>query len=349
MHPTPHTDTGEALTIAIIAGAALLLLIVVFIGAGASLNQRPDSCHAQPSPGTAASSIPADYLRVYQQAGRSASIAWNLLAAIGKIESDHGRSHQPGVHSGANYAGAAGPMQFGIGGAAGNTWGGTPRHRATQHTPGYATDGNHDGWANVYDPADAIPAAAHYLKAHGAPGDVRAALFAYNRSTDYVDLVMTWAARYAAHGAENITAAQSPVCERADSGLLPKGAAGKVITYARAQLGKPYVYGAQGPGAFDCSGLTMMAYRAAGISIPRTSQAQWTTEPHIQPGREQPGDLVFFPGSDGTPSQPGHVGIVTSKSHMIAAPHTGTVVQDQVYGGRADLVGFARPTDKATG
>ena len=75
-------------------------------------------------------------------------------------------------------AGAAGPMQFGIGGLAGNTWGGAPVHPASEHTGGYGIDGDHDGIVNVYDPGDAIPSAAAFLKAHGAPADIQAALFA---------------------------------------------------------------------------------------------------------------------------------------------------------------------------
>ncbi|WP_169806978.1 C40 family peptidase [Actinomadura macra] len=117
----------------------------------------------------------------------------------------------------------------------------------------------------------------------------------------------------------------------------------KVITYAKAQLGKPYIWGAEGPDSFDCSGLTMMAYRAAGISIPRTSQTQYRHGRRIQPGTEQPGDLVFFhPGDSG----PEHVGIVYAPNNgtMITAPHTGAKVRYQSYknypGGP---LGFTRP------
>ena len=65
-----------------------------------------------------------------------------------------------------------------------------------------------------------------------------------------------------------------------------------------------------GPDAFDCSGLVMMAYQAAGVSIPRTSEDQWADLPHVS--SPQPGDLVFFPGSDGTWAAPGHVALVIS-------------------------------------
>jgi hypothetical protein len=99
--------------------------------------------------GAGSADIPADYLRLYQAAGRDYSVDWRILAAIGKNESDHGRSTAPGVASGLNYARCcAGPMQFCTVSSCGNTW------------DEYAIDGNGDGTASVYDPADAIPAAA---------------------------------------------------------------------------------------------------------------------------------------------------------------------------------------------
>ena len=112
-----------------------------------------------------------------------------MLAAIGKFESDHGRSRLPGVRSGWNPAGAAGPMQFGIGvGRAGNAW------------ARYGRDFDRDGHPSVYDPGDAIPAAADYLCAAGAPRRLDGALFAYNHSWAYVAKVKAIAARYRARG-----------------------------------------------------------------------------------------------------------------------------------------------------
>ncbi len=350
--PTRHeirSDGGEIHAGLAAAAGAVLLMVAIFIGAGSAIDtQDPSACQIQPAPSDQASnSIPADYLELYRRAGQQYGIPWNVLAAVGKTESDHGRDRSPGVHSGANFAGAAGPMQIGIGGTAGNNWGGTPRHRADAHVGGYGVDGNGDGWADVYDPADAIPAAARYLKAHGAPADIRKALFAYNPSTDYVNHVLAVAADYASHGAEAIVATGNISCEQAALGPLPANSvAAKVIAYARAQIGKPYVYGGTGPDGFDCSGLTMMAYRAAGVTIPRLSDAQYWWGAYVPPGQEQPGDLVFFnylPGHSG----PGHVGIVYNPASgtMIVAPHTGANVRFQSYknypGGP---VGFTRPT-----
>jgi hypothetical protein len=112
--------------------------------------------------------------------------------------------------------------------------------------------------------------------------------------------------------------------------------AGKVIAYAEAQLGKPYQWGATGPDAFDCSGLAMMVYRAAGITIPRTSQQQWNYGSRIAASQAQPGDLVFFAGSDGTMTAPGHVGIVTGPGTMIDAPRSGEAVREESFSGSTD-------------
>ena|SRR5579859_4447611 len=97
------------------------------------------------------------------------------------------------------------------------------------------------------------------------------------------------------------------------------------------------------PAAFDCSGLTMMAYRAAGVSIPRTSEAQWAFGPQISASQVRPGDLVYFAGSDGTMTAPGHVGVVIGSGVMIDAPFTGTVVREDNFASATDLVGFTRP------
>jgi hypothetical protein len=144
-----------------------------------------------PAPSAAArADIPSGYLRLYRTAAsRCPGLSWTVLAGIGKVESDHGRSHLPGVRSGWNRAGAAGPMQFGIGTErAGNAW---------AH---YGHDFDHDGHRSVYDPGDAIPAAARYLCHHGAPHRLDRALHAYNHSWVYVAKVRAIAARYRARG-----------------------------------------------------------------------------------------------------------------------------------------------------
>jgi hypothetical protein len=149
---------------------------------------RPDG---QAAPSRAATAdIPSNYHKLYLLAARRCpGLSWAVLAAVGKVESDHGRARLPGVRSGWNAAGAAGPMQFGIGvGRAGNAW------------ARYGGDFDRDGHPSVYDPGDAIPAAARYLCAHGAPHRLDRALFAYNRSWSYVARVKRLARRYVAGG-----------------------------------------------------------------------------------------------------------------------------------------------------
>jgi len=311
------------------AVAAVLVLAAVLVAALASVLPGTGASECPPTPGRPTAAIPALYLDLYLKAAQRYGIGWHILAAVGKVESDHGRGTEPGITSGSNHAGAAGPMQFMPG-----TW-------AT-----FGVDGDHDGHKNVYDPADAIPTAARYLKHNGAPKRIRAALFQYNHSDAYVDKVLQQAHNYIRGG--------NPQGDPDETGctgggtfsvVLPPGsAAAKAIAFARAQLDKPYRWGAEGPGAFDCSGLTYAAYRAAEIPIPRVSGDQWQHQPHIPHGRERPGDLVFFNSGPGTTTdRPGHVGLVIGAGKMIAAPHTGTVVQIQPYT-RSTLLGFTRPT-----
>ncbi|MEU4574627.1 C40 family peptidase [Nonomuraea sp. NPDC023979] len=125
--------------------------------------------------------------------------------------------------------------------------------------------------------------------------------------------------------------------------LIPGEQVAAVIAYAHAQLGKPYVWGAEGPDSFDCSGLTMRAFQAAGISIPRVAADQWRYGPPIPNGQEQPGDLAFFRMQ---PDGPGHVGLVIGGGRMIHAPNKRTVVQIGTYQ-RGDLIGFTRPAAHA--
>lgn len=91
------------------------------------------------------------------------------------------------------------------------------------------------------------------------------------------------------------------------------------VHYAYAQLGKPYQWGGAGPGSFDCSGLTMMAWAAAGVSLPHLAQGQYDLSTKIPLSDVEPGDLIFF----GTPTNVYHVGIYIGGGQMIDAPETG--------------------------
>lgn len=96
--------------------------------------------------------------------------------------------------------------------------------------------------------------------------------------------------------------------------------AGQAVSFAYAQLGKPYVYGATGPNSYDCSGLVQAAWAAAGVSIPRSSYEQWAALPHVPMSAIQPGDLIFFDAE-------GHVGIYVGNNMIIDAPQPGQSVE----------------------
>jgi cell wall-associated NlpC family hydrolase len=342
---------GLALAGAGITGGSMLF--AAGQGCGGTGGSAVVTSAVQPAPSKAAgTSIPADYLQLYRNAGHTYGVPWTILAGIGEVESNHGRSTLPGVHSRANAFGAAGPMQIGIGGAAGNTWGGAPVHPTGEHVGGVATDGNSDGVASVYQPADAIDGAAKYLVEHGVLGNPNGAIFAYNHLTSYVQAVLGWAGMYAGGGftVTAATAAPQASCQPGTTSIsVPNRSVATAIAFARQQIGKPYLWGGTGPDAFDCSGLMMMAYRAAGIDIPRTSELQWLRGPRVAAGHEEPGDLVFFAGSDGTTTSPGHVGLVIGHDVMIEAYATGFPIRIAAYGtskaaaGDENPVGFTRP------
>jgi peptidoglycan DL-endopeptidase CwlO len=116
------------------------------------------------------------------------------------------------------------------------------------------------------------------------------------------------------------------------------GSARTALNYAYAQLGKPYIYGGTGPKGYDCSGLTMMSWKAAGVSIPRVVPDQYNAVHHVSQSDVQPGDLVFLDNL-------GHVGMMVSSGSFIHAPRTGENVMVSSLAGywQGRLVGFGRP------
>jgi cell wall-associated NlpC family hydrolase len=297
------------------AGAAVavaLPLTLLLLAAAAPIASQASTSLAGGPSVAALSGIPPAYLALYMSAARTCpGLPWGVLAGIGEVESDHGQSTAPGVHSGANYAGAEGPMQF------------EPATFAE-----YAVDGNHDGQLSPYDPADAIYTAAAMLCANGAASGtaagIRQAVFAYNHSHAYVNDVLGWAARYTV-----------PV---------PSGAAVTAIAFALRQIGKPYQWGAAGPDAYDCSGLVYAAYAAAGIHIARTTFG-WRQDGSLVPLTQiQPGDLLFSAGSDGTSANPGHVVMYLGGGQVVQAPQTGEDVQVDPLD-LAGVVVATRPAD----
>jgi cell wall-associated NlpC family hydrolase len=214
---------------------------------------------------------------------------------------------------------------------------------------GYATDGDDDGVADIWDPADAIASAARLLFANGAPTDYRAALYAYNPTSWYVDHVLQQAADYRA--APTATPASTT----------------PVTAWAQSWLGTPYVWGGNHglgseamlgdaqpslstgrdgrAGYFDCSSLAAWAYaKGAGIYIGDDTTQQWAhgatapgahrdTTPPIDGFK--PGDLIFFDHFD-------HVGIYLGNDLYIQAPHTGADVDTARLSTRTGFAGWIR-------
>jgi cell wall-associated NlpC family hydrolase len=296
---TAAASSPAVTTVGATAAAALLLPILLVAAAATAL--LGTGSHTSPS-AAAVADIPAGYLALYARAAATCpGLDWSVLAAVGKVESDHGRSTLPGVRSGANHAGAQGPMQF---------LPATFNTVVADHAPP-------PGGANPpspYNPHDAIHTAAAYLCNNGAHNraDLAAALWAYNHGQAYIDRVLATAAGYTAHSPDGGPATQ------------------QAITWALGQLGMPYVWGGDGAyeGGFDCSGLTHAAYAAAGIQLPRTAQTQHDAGPAVPPGQPlQPGDLVYY----GTPTDIHHVGLYIGNKQMINAPQRGQPVQIAPY------------------
>ncbi len=284
---------GKWLAAALLAAAALVALPVLVVivatgGAGVSDPATPDPSvpgSGGIGPGAA---LPPGWLTLYQQAATTCpGLSWSVLAAVGTVESGSGQSNAPGVWSGANPAGAEGPMQF------------EPSTFAAHATVG--PSGARP--ASPYDPVDAVYTAAALLCADGAgsPATLRAAVLDYNHDDGYADTVLTLALGFEADPAASGTVVAA-------------------LSFAARQLNAPYLWGGTGPGGFDCSGLSQAAYGAAGIALPRVAQQQFDAGPAVPPGSAvEPGDLIFF--GDG-PATVDHVGLYVGGGEMIEAPRT---------------------------
>ncbi|MGW4101899.1 C40 family peptidase [Streptomyces sp. NPDC004976] len=314
--------------------------------------------------GTAADIPPrmlAAYRNAVQRVGRHVpscrGMRWPILAGIAKVESNHaaGRTVSRGgdVH----------PKIYGVllngSGAGGNNTvfpdtdngrfdGTASGERAVgpfQFLPstweGVGQDANGDGRADPHNADDAALGAAIYLCGDGRDlgqrSQLKAAIFQYNRSDEYVANVLGWIDQYTA-------AAKSPDLKDVS------GKVRAVIDAALAQRGVPYSWGggnANGPSTgiccspsgksgtaikgFDCSGLTTYAYAKAGIRLPRTAAAQAGVGRRIPASSGtsalRPGDLVFYAYAPGRDSTIYHVGIYLGGGRMVNAPRPGSVVR----------------------
>ena len=360
--PAAAAAAARSPRIVLVSAGMLGLLVVILLGGlmgGLASVRSLNALGASASSGPAIADIPTDYLVLYQQAAAAYGVDWAVLAAIGKLECDHGRSQARGCNppGSVNTAGATGPMQF-----LGPTWrSGTPLGTVPAIGPptvstsnGYATDGDGDGLADVWDPADAIFAAARLLRANGAPGDYPHAILAYNHSIAYVDDVLAQADAYRAALAPGASGAAAAVLTWAVSHV-------GTFTY---HLGSPTDRGgtvaemqtSQPAGTTcDCSMFTRWAMAQAGLDVGLTTSTQWTANGRLPAGNTpqntpllargvgpdppaggyRPGDLIFF-GVDDGPN--GHVALWLGNGQLVqcSASSNGSNIRP--------LAGYVTPT-----
>jgi hypothetical protein len=175
----PLKLVGALVLAASATGLFALMLVAALLGVSAvSLGGSSESFGVS---ALAEAEIPAEYLRLYEQAARHYGLDWAILAGIGKVECDHGRDPDPSCtkEGAVNAAGAGGPAQF-----LASTW------------AQYGVDADGKGPPDRWDPVDAIYAMANYLRASGAPRNYRKAIYAYNHAWWYVEEVEHWASLY---------------------------------------------------------------------------------------------------------------------------------------------------------
>ena len=223
--------------------------------------------------------IPADIKADYAAAAERYHLPWTLLAGIGMEETAHGRNTTTST------AGAQGLMQF-----IPATW------------ARYGVDGDGDGRADIRGDADSAMSAANYLTASGVTSGVdgvRRAIFAYNHADWYVNDVLDYAAAYGG----GVVPGDPSNCGPGGVGNpnvapIDNQKITTLLAWAQGHVGDPYVLGANGPNAWDCSSFTQAAFAQIEVTIPRTAGAQrdWLAAGNgvrIPAGQEHPGDLLF--------------------------------------------------------
>lgn len=258
-------------------------------------------------------------------------LSWVTLAGIGKASSNHGRFGGGSLDGNGTATKALGavPLQGAAGEAASEQRSG-PMQLTQQEWKRVGADGT------IQDIDDASVAAGRVLCANGT--DLQAGMGWWKAIANYRDSDLF---RQQVLGNAQLYAVLSLAPETAGNPSV------RAVRFALDQLGLPYVWGGNGPDAgaagFDCSGLTKAAYDSAGVSLTRTADSQFRTEPAV-PGNDQPkmGDLVFY-GSPATRIH--HVGLYVGNGLMINAPTQGMAVQIATYHVTGDdYVGAGRPS-----
>ena len=263
----------------------IVLPLVAVLLAFAAVSSQAQCAGGAAGPGSAPG-VPSSLVPIFEQAAGSYQLGpggWTYLAAINEVESNFDYSTLPGVHSGTNADGAAGPMQIGIADAAGDSWARYEVDVSGGPLP-----------PSVYDETDAVYAAANYLHASGAPGDWPAALYAYNHAGWYVAQVQQLAQRYAQTAGNAITAgapaqpgcvAAGPTTPGSAARILPDGlaaapqdapaqvqaavAAGdRIIDTSYSTERQPNMLSTV-MSSYDCSGSTDFVLYNAGLNSPQ--------------------------------------------------------------------------------
>jgi len=267
--------------------------------------------------------IPAEYVKMINDAANAAGCA-PLTPALLAAQLHQESNFNPNARSG---AGALGIAQF---------------------LP--ATWSRYGNGGDIWDPVDAIPAAARYDCAIAAdvaqvPGDPREnMLAAYNAGPDAVRMnagvppypeTMNYV--------RAILAQADTYGDTLITDVPGTGDVADMLAFMRQQVGKPYVWGAVGPDAWDCSSLVQAAYKRIGIQLPRVTENQVNASPHVDGADPEVGDLIFTVGSLGTLTSPGHVSMYIGNGKVEAAKGAqwGVIVYDlsQVRG----VVAVTRP------
>ncbi|MEV2279415.1 NlpC/P60 family protein, partial [Nocardiopsis sp. NPDC049922] len=289
-------------------------------------------------------------------------MTWPVLAGIGKVESNHAAGHEV-ASSGKVDPPITGPRLDGSG-AGGNTtphtdsdqgvWDGDvefdravgPMQFLPSTWASHGLDATGDGVADPHNAFDAAWSAAVYLCVSnpdaevvdfGDEDDLEVALGRYNHSASYVQEVRGHIGVYAELAAD--------AAPGLGSGVEATSAQGRVaVEWALGQVGKPYLWGGTGPGAFDCSGLVMRAWEAAGVGLPRVTTDQVNTGTRVALDQVRPGDLLFY--DTGAGKSPSHVTMYVGDGQMVNAPGTGRSIRVEPVAGdyyRARFVAAVRP------
>jgi cell wall-associated NlpC family hydrolase len=305
----------------VLAGGAFVLVSVIVLVVAGPFVLNPDGTGNRTIRNSAG--IPAEYLELIVKAANGAGcreVTPALLAAQLRQESGFNpRARSP--------VGAMGIAQFMPG-----TW------------------LVHGGGGDVWNPADAIPAAARYdcavARAVAAVGGHRQSLMlaAYNAGPAAVLAFAGVPPYIETRNYVRVILAQAQVF--GDAILAGKAAAGDLrpmIAFMEAQIGKAYVWGAEGPDAWDCSSLVRAAYRTIGVELPRVTTDQLAFGQRVAGVDPQPGDLLFIVGTGGTRTAPGHVGMYIGDGRVIAAKGARWGVVESALSDWTDVLAVTRP------